>query len=239
MIKRRLKKKAIMLKSIVRIIIVIIFLSSAVALGKSIIRVRGQSERSFNELVKLIEKINIEGGTESMNLVMDKNTALIGFTSNSEYIKNTRKYTGTKHYFWRPNHCEKNKACVCLCKSGWEKLSENPKDNPHNVPNEYECEKIICKSIDSVNFMSTIKSEDFGAYVGNPFDLDVEDLEGVYELEGGFIYLRTTDTGMGFPGWSTRNNQIYVEGYGNIGGVCFELPCISKELKKQIDTKTS
>ncbi len=233
-------KKGIVLKFLLGLIFAIVSLVTVALIFKSCVRITGLGEQSFNQLVELIERVKVEEGAESMPLHMDRSTAVIGFTSNAQYVKNTqyskirdKQIPREEHYFWKPKECEENKACICLCESGWKRLSTNPKDNPHNVPNEYKCNKIICKSIESINFIDKIKSEDFGAYYGSPSNLLIDNLEGIYKLEGGFVYLRTTDTDMGFPGWSTSPNTVYVENYKNIISVCFKYPCISEEMKNE------
>lgn len=221
-------KKGIMVEALVIIIITSIMAVSILISVKSCFRLTSQAEQSFNKLVELIERVYREGGTESMRLIMDRKTALIGFTSDADKVVHQDLLNTKNHYLDRPTSCESNKACLCLCTSISRGSDEPSLDEERYWNYEYECKKIKCNSFKSIDFLNSIDEDDFGSY---PSGIDPLKSGNYYRLLNGFIHTRKgPDT---FPGIPTRNNQIYVENHKNIISVCFKSSCISEEMKNE------
>ncbi len=217
-------KKAIMYEFLVRLVIAILFVSAAVMIGRSFFRLSDTSLDSYYELVNSIKEQ--DEPIIAKPLIIDENTALIGLNSGADFIKliHSSRQNPFESYFYRPAQCEKGKACLCLCRDGWENAEM---DGPHNVENEHVCEEIICNSFNSIDFIDSIDSEDFKVYYpslsgwhppGNP------ELKDIYTLRGGFIYYRGSSQRIKFPGTSSRTVSIYLEKKDSKVAACFRDP---------------
>lgn len=243
-------KKGIMVELLLRIIIAIIFLWGAIAIGKSLFRVTSQGEQSFNNLVNLIENVKTEGGTLSMNLIMDQKTAIYGFSKNAdEIIRPKRGETPSgkcendkncHSFVKRPPSCDKGKVCICYCSKYEAKKVFTDRIGGY----EGTCKKPKCFNIDGIDFLSQISEIKLAFYGKGPLLPQIVNPQNIYN---GFIFEREkTDSGSWIDGphgllaqinMPERSRAIYVENYKGVVSVCAEHPCISDEAKKQIDGK--
>lgn len=225
-------KKGIVLNFLLGLIFTIVSLVTVAVIFKSCFRITGLGEQSFNQLVELIERVKIEGGAESMPLHMDRNTAVVGFTSGAEKVINRELLNQIEGFFNRPPNCETNKACICLCQSGLKTAGAAYYDEESREEGfrklEYKCKKIKCKSFESIQFLNQIDEDDFGSY---PSGVDPLIERNYYTLLNGFIHTRNGPEYL--PGIPTRSTTVYVENYKNIISVCFKYPCISEEMKNE------
>ena len=165
-----------------------------------LVRPTEASKNSFYNLVSLIKEVNGNnpGTIKSMALRMDKNTAIVGFSSNCNQLefKGMAKSRGeffTKDYSFKkpidPN-CEKDKACICLCRK---------------IESEYEggeikCEEkeLFCETFDGIEFPGCFFISRSPLFLEDSYDLQLrtvyvekyseygEDLVAVCEnLDGG------------------------------------------------------
>jgi len=119
-----------------------------------LVRPTEESKNSFYNLVNLIKEVdgNNPGTIKSMPLRMDKNTAIVGFSSNCNQLefKGMAKSRGeffTKDYsFKKPLdlNCEKDNACICLCR----------KIDSEYEGGEIKCEEkqLFCETFDGIEF---------------------------------------------------------------------------------------
>ncbi|MBW2974316.1 hypothetical protein KY366_01230 [Candidatus Woesearchaeota archaeon] len=227
-------KKGIMLEFLVRTIIAIIFLSGAVALGKSFFRVSSQAEQNFDRFVKTIEEA--EEGTRSMELIMDQKTMILYFDKGSDYIgfieleSAINKFFGhgdSIEYVKKPDRCPKEGACTCLCLNKLEEDKEMrdeiifPTDKEYDSIRHYSCSKI--KKCVSVSKDKILKQGITSPSIGLVNIVD-------HVFKGGFFIERMAlSTGPK----KERRDTIYIQNYkGNIG-ICENVPCITEEMIKQ------
>jgi hypothetical protein len=205
-------KKGIMLEFLVRLIIAIVFISGAIAIGRSFFRLTSQSGQSFDEVVTLIQEVQ-EGKAELLNgrLIMDTNTAIVGYNKDSEYV--TRKIRAKNipeaisiPLFYSVNRpstieCELTKTCICLFKEGRLDIHSQFK-NP------------ICIELEGVTFVE--KTKEFSHYDKKDLSKNNENLAQDKNV-------------------TQRYHSVYVQGYKKKISVCLESPCITDEMKRQID----
>ena len=239
----RNSKKAIMYEFIVRLVIALVMVTSAILIGKSFFRLSDEALDSYNELVKEIGDIK-EGELRSMPLIMDKETAMIGFSKNSPSLKKIwwkyleGLYLKREAYFKRPNSCSINNSCLCLCREGWESTYIDESTT------EYSCEKIICNDFQT-DFLKKMTEQEFGLITEDQSDVvlskngkfpaDSENLEDPH-FPTGFLFVRDV-TYSHFPEKTERRFTTYFERYKNKIGICFKSPCFSEQTKKEIDAK--
>ena len=139
------------------------------ALIAPLFRLSDTALTSFDNFVDEIEKLQ-DGELDSKGLVLDKDTAIIGFSKS----KNAFQYTfGFSSFLMnRPssNACE-GKACICLCRDGLEMGTSTG-------PNELICSQFECRSLSNT---------DFSPYQPNFFT--DRDLSGD-KFQNGFFILR-------------------------------------------------
>jgi len=177
-----------------------------------------QYTNSYNNLVATIENIaDSELNEDSTDLIMEDDTAIVIFKKNADEIK--IDYAGAFPYFLkRMNECEKEKACICLCK----KTQDLEKG-------EKKCEG-ICKTLDG-DFINWLNPRQLG--IGNIGELerykDIANIEEFKAVEGGFFYSRRD-----FPK-SPQAKIIYIEEYNDFISICFDKPCINDEQKSELE----
>ena len=245
-------KKAQMLKFLFYTILALVIFIPVIFFGCKLLNVASaKSSTSYYKLVEIVTSIK-DGETLSMPFYMDKKSFIVGFSKESNRFENhvdvstlsffrdgvgENFFGGTlTYYFDRPESCKDSKACLCLCPDYDLKTINQFGFNP-KPPYSNECERLTCKSVDNIDFLSErlIKSED----------------QPEYSWKGGFLYLRDLRTimnGLFFGEYysdgtgllSQKGNTIatrtfYVQRYKDIVDVCLESPCITDEIKEQID----
>ena len=221
----------IMLKFLFYLVLALIIFLPVVALGCKFLNIGETKQLSaYDSLIKTINSIK-EEEIHSTPVYLDKKSIIVGFTKDAaRFEHHYQKIDSLVFFFDRPENCEDDKACICICQ-------DYDFEETRNYPYSKECEKPICRSIDTVDFIPETQ-------VGGRF-------ESLWK--GGFLYLRelpavvnglvyeTRGTGM-LEEWGNTvdTRTFYVERHGDIVGVCLEnpneVPCIPDELKGQIDT---
>ena len=119
-----------------------------------LVRPTEESKNSFYNLVNLIEKVDGSnpGTIKSMALRMDKNTAIVGFSSDCNQLefKGMAKSGGwiqTENYLFKKpldHNCEEDNACICLCR----------KIDSEYEGGEIKCEEkqLFCETFDGIEF---------------------------------------------------------------------------------------
>ena len=189
---------------------------------------------SYNQLVQLVSGIG-EREISSMPLYMNDNSIIFGVSKNSTRVE-TLTYdpiSGTRiinGYVERPIKCEKDKACLCLCKK--DVAAEG---------NQIKCNGgIQCSTFDKIDFLKT--------RIINDLTLEKTAIDKSYALwENGFILANSRNREVLLKAYSfvprenlvgqtpeiNSNSQkqrtIYVQRYQNFIGVCFSRTCITDE----------
>ncbi|MBW2988952.1 hypothetical protein KY358_01400 [Candidatus Woesearchaeota archaeon] len=239
------KRRGLMTEFLLRLIIALLFFLSAIFLAKSLFRVTSGGEQSFNRFIEVIKETE-EGGTRSMNLIMDKGTAIYGFSKYSEEISIGAYERVTGRYkkaivIKRPDNCEDRKACVCLCQEGWQG------EEIGGVEEVFCNHKAKCMSMDYVDFLSDVPLKDI--------EMDVKPFYQNFFLKGGFTFERynkesAENTLMSIALWGytlvadsegsfhstssplvfdQRNRAVYIQKYKGVTGICYKETCIPED----------
>jgi hypothetical protein len=143
-----MNNKAIMTEAIVRITIAVI---AVVIIGVMISRIYNtvaysDAEKRFDGFVESIEKLQ-PGQSEQDSVSLDKNSAMIGFSRESQKVEFYLE-VGKRYKMNRPGNCEDEQACICLC-------SGNLDGSAGGVEVELACSGALkCKSFDQVEISS-------------------------------------------------------------------------------------
>lgn len=168
------KKARTLLEIIVSLIPTLLLFFALLALTANCIRVSSQALQAFYSFSDNLNQFadDTELNKRAYNIIMDEETSMIGFVSNTESLNlNTKEGSNVKKYafFKKPLTCDKEKACICLCRSSLKTKDSNPI--------ELYCDSLKCApNFDKFDFNKTIESKDLE---GNEF-----------VLEGGFIISR-------------------------------------------------
>lgn len=218
------------LEFFVRFVFAIILVLTAISMVKSFFNLTSQAENSFYDLSKTISEIKPDE-LNSFPLVMDRGSVIIGFAKQADFVATKLSVVNTLSYIKRISSCEQGKACLCLCRSNYEqgqsqKLSETDFANEGNLNqynidpssksdfsvSEFVCQgELLCKSIDSIDFISAA------------------DPEKIYRDFSGFLVQSGN--------FQARTNSVFIQRYKNTVAVCFKSPCITEDMKKEIDKK--
>ena len=224
-----MNKKAIMYEFLVRMIIALVMIVAAIAIGRSFFRISNQGTNSFNEFVGILQNIE-DGSQESMTLAMDKGTAIIGFGQGAtQVIRANYPGTGNQYpptlktcatnqechsFVNRPPSCPIDIACVCICKD--------------YIENKFKvgCEDTTCQEIRGRNFSESISEE----------KLHVESVKFSSTIYNGFVFERRKTSDKGYrdepygllsqPKGPPRLRGVYIQRKGDIVSACFNPPCI-------------
>lgn len=202
---------------------IIIFGITFNVIGK-LFRLSSKTKESFIELADAIDEManQQEGSFIAETLWMDDNTAVFGFSKNSDHIESWRdKGAGPTSdlYFPRPEACLKGKSCLCLCRKN---LKWNGKEPPYEV------------SCDSASMMCLQLEGEMPAEMAHRYP-SYEDLTEK-RWDGGFIISRGEALSYSSYTITTRLNRmrvVYLEKYEGMVYVCEESPCVPEETKKQ------
>lgn len=157
-----LNKKSLALSSFVRLILAFLFLYVIIGCGTNLYAgiIGSKAPGSFDDLVIFIGELEYDYPLP-YNLYLDNEDAIIAFTKDSEKIEfaGIDKQVRNRHksYFTRPGSCEKDKACLCLCKKF--KLDKEE---------EIICsskQEIECKPLENINFKEEINESELGATI--------------------------------------------------------------------------
>jgi len=251
-----------MLEFVVRLVIALVMVITVIAIAKSCFRISSEATGSYTELVTVIDEIQ-EGELRSKPIILDKGTAIFGFSKNSEKISLTNRGIITKEdkpaiTIDRPSACEKDAACLCLCSSKW------GRKKALSFPHEMVCNgNIYCQNIDEIDFIQEQDLKDFG--------VDIKDFYSYFKLVGGFTFERYNKDFLDdyaefesyflplFTGikainpredlpslhgsvspivFDERVRTIYIQRYQDKVAVCFNSPCITEEIKQELDAQT-
>jgi len=151
---KKRKNARITLEVTLGIVFSIILFVAVVWIVVGLVRPTEASKNSFYNLVSLIEKVDDSnpGTIKSMALRMDKDTAIVGFSSNCNQLEfhgmtKSPGYFLSKYYFFKKPfdyNCEKDKACICLCR----------KIEGDYEGDEIKCEEdqLFCETLDGIEF---------------------------------------------------------------------------------------
>jgi len=213
-----MNKKGIALGFLVTLILGLLIFGSTAFFFSRCFRLSDKGLESYEALVENIQAMEkkVEGEIEAHILIMDKETALIGFTKESELVQFDASIGGDS-YFERPAQCAENKSCLCLCREGF---GDKELFDAWNI--EVICEtSILCNSFENIDFPSKISSEDFG--LAHPQS---------YEFRGGFMFTRKRHGFTTIPKMEigTREKAIYLERYKEGVALCFDPPCFKQDI---------
>jgi len=245
-----------MYEFLVRFIIAIVFVIAVFWIGKSFFRLTGEGLNSFNEVVGIVQTIQ-DGELKSTSLVMDKGTAVFAFSKDSDHIGVGATGIITGAYkeamiIKRPGNCGKGKACMCLCRSDWERKDFT------SVTHEMRCVgSLTCHDLENSDILSNIPLTALG--------LEIKPFYTRFSIKGGLTFERYNkntlddvdllvkesspllsffsprDDFESLHGsispivFDQRLRTIYVERYKNTVGICFSAPCLSQAMKQTID----
>jgi len=198
-------KKAIVLGFLIKMVFAIVMIVTLAITLRSCFKLVDSEKDSFHSLSDLTENIK-SGEYKASTLKIEKQTALLGFSKDSEKIE---LLTEIPKILNRPPECDSNKACLCLCK------------NFKPQHQELTCDESgypLCKSFDTIDFPSELKGDVFAAEYSKS-----------YNFKGGFIYSRA----FYLPGSDIGVKSIFVERYSDLVSICFDYPCIIEEMKQK------
>ncbi len=149
MISNKTNKKAIMItEALMRLMIAIVLLFIVFKIGKQVVYALFGGSNSIQSFEKLVEEMNSIKGYENPKeilLSMDKETAVVGFSKNSEEFQcKGCKDTSFGIYFIKKPYNEecKNEPCICLCRGLT--LGNDP-DRMDET--KFECKQFFCKKL--------------------------------------------------------------------------------------------
>lgn len=206
-----------MTEALVRLVIVTFVIGSVVFMGYKVgnamfRRTRG-AEQSFDEFVDAIRDVaRGEYSFLPVTLTMDAKTAIFGLGPSDDRSEVTNVGIPI-NVFYRPEKCEENKACVCLCR--YVKFNVKPiyitttREEIENM-RVLDCERdLICSSLDNIDRFKGVKEE---KHLG---------------VTKGFQIAR-------FLGGEERTRTVYLEKHRGTIGVCEKKSCLTEEMKKEI-----
>jgi hypothetical protein len=208
---------------IVRLIIALVLAFSACAIATKFFRLSDEAQESYSNLITFIEDLD-PGELKSQPIRLDKQTALLGFEPNSTEIKIYYNVewgaVSRKFVFQRLPACKTDKSCLCLC-------TEFERTDAVLNTGYFDCKKAMCRNFDNLIFvdeMCTPEQEDC-----------------VLEVDNGFAAVRAIKYGWSQTLASTKDPRIrtiYAQNYKGTTYLCWNSPCISEEMKKEIDAQT-
>jgi len=173
-----MNKKGIMLHFLLRLVLTIALVVTIVIIFSKCTRLSTQSKQNFYDFADEIKKIALDPkiNKKIYPLIMDEETAIVGIKSNADAFKVNfleKSLVSEEQYVThfisdRAEHCEKDKACMCLCRKGLEIAD--------TLPAELFCKELICKNFDKFDFSDT-------------FQLPGDKIQ----WQNGFIILRTKE----------------------------------------------
>lgn len=213
-------KKSLATSALVRTIITIITLIAVLSISTniygSIINTEEKYVRSFEEFVDNAN--NVKVGIETFTLSLKKNSAIIGFSKNSDSYKCIDCYAEIGNpkpivVIEKPRSsiCSQS-ACICLC-NGLKLEDKKTKEESMRVG---QCEKLYCKTLES----DIIDETPIKAY------MEVESGAGPVVIEikamwnNGFLFANSIYGANGLKQYDKVVIPLYVEKKQNIIGIC-------------------
>lgn len=153
-----ISKKGLGVETFLRFAVAIVALIFFFNIGKPVAEAFFGSnlEQPFNELAKQINNINVP--SKQVQITLEPNTAVIGFSLNANSFKcigcGSGSATDVTSYFTKPHakECE-SKACICLCKKSF-------KIDKSKSPYEMKCDRMQCISLNK-NLVNAIELKQY------------------------------------------------------------------------------
>lgn len=236
-----MNNKAIAYEFLLRLIIAILFVIAAIYIAKSSFRLTDAATNSYIKLQNKIIEIGEPGNNGKkiqIGIDMDKNTAIFGFSKNSQEIerlisgKNINvlceadKTQSCRAFLKRPESCEKGKSCICFCR-------EYEVDSTSIVPliTKMHCKlQPKCKSFDNMNLWDFYQSKHLSFY---PESLSKPGEDHL--ISGGFIIARTDKDPNGLliqNAMPPRTRELTIQNYNGLVAICQLDECVNEEIKK-------
>ncbi len=202
-----------MVKFIIGIVVALMIFIPTILWAGRLFRLSDDAKDSFDELIQKINDISGKpaGTIEPIAFHMDKDTAVLGFAKNAQKLQGI-SFGEEISYFERPDSCEGDRACLCLCRNGYGRaLTEGIySDVPDAEKPPYwllTCSNLMCTSMnEKVDFPKTISAESL-AKPKKDVLLDWVLGDSAVKIEGGFVLergklffnLHMEDSGRGRP----------------------------------------
>ena len=177
---------------------------------------------SYHNLIELISTVK-DGETFSMSFYLDKKSVITGFSKDStrfenhEYIYDRKNPDEVVAVFDKPSACLSQKACICIC----EEASLDQKTKPYSLTCN---KKSDCTPFNDIDILSEKVVRTYGN--GKPQN----------SWKGGFLHLRDVPAvANGLVQNQIGSRTFYVQRYNGVVDVCLSWPCITEDIKKQID----
>jgi hypothetical protein len=209
-----MNKKAQFYEWIARLVIALILVFIAWSFASNIIKTIDESEQTFRELQELFESTP-DGEIKGTNIVLNEDTGLMGFKAKTPNIVFYDQNKFRTLYFTRPDSCEYDKACLCLCNKELEQTSYKQVKNQHEFI--FKCTEPTCHSFEKIDFIDKISEK--------TYNIQVFSMLG-YTIENGFVFFRH-DGNRYYPVTEAKRSELYVKNEKNNFLVCFGGPdCI-------------
>jgi hypothetical protein len=236
----KMNKRALMVKSLVTIILAIIIFVPLILGVTKYCQYSTQAGNNFVEFAKEIKDFaESDKDSDNFMLIMDSETAIVGFSKDSSKIESCEKKAETGKEFcghWpKPDTYEcKEGSCVCLIKSiiGWREVGQRTID--------FRYESFNCKRVDDA-FFSTQKEIQI-------LSTDWGEKKSDFEVTGGFFLGREIDpikvSGPveRFPNsfnLEFRRNLVYLVKKNNKIFVCLDSNCDDIKLSIRVEGSKS
>ena len=221
-------KKGLIVEALMRVIIAVVLVVIAFNIGKKVAEAAFGGSNLQEPFNKFVQEINKVEGSKEAFIILETNTAIIGFSKDKDYqcygcgaCPKEKLETQFKHH---PNAECKDSACVCLCLKGL------PKIKGEQQVLDISCENLQCKKLNSDIYPKI----ELGDLVYKKYGSNFNRLSS---WQGGFLYAR--DVGevsasiSGLPKNSERKMTVFLE-KKNVGGntyvaVCPVAPCIQEQ----------
>lgn len=150
-------KKAIMVKFLVTLLLAMIIFAPACLISSKFLRLSSQAKANFGDFAeKLKELVAAPDGTkDNLMLIMDEETAIVGFSQGQTKVKSCIKFTVTSYEdcgIWQApdvEECE-GSSCVCLIQEIISVRNKVKKVLPGLREVEYG--SAVCKKVEGVIF---------------------------------------------------------------------------------------
>lgn len=219
-------KKSQMLSFLFWTVLALIIFVPTVLFASKFLNFNTKLQEDFNNLVGAIDSLQNplqDGEIRSTGFYLEDKSIIAGFAKNSKQFENHEYFydrtnpDATVFILNRPSSCESQKACICLCKNFDFKVTGADVYTP-------ECEKPICKSFDNIDFLHEKVVRTYGN--GKP----------QFSWKGGFLHLRNVPAvANGLEQNQIGTRTFYIQKYKNFIDVCLNSPCITDDIKEQIN----
>ncbi len=228
------KGVALPVEFLLRLLIVIFLVIVIFNIGKDVGRYVFQNffgtglDEHFNEFVNELNKIGIINvPSRHVFMVLDQNTAIIGFSTSSERFSCFACGSGTgtdiTSFFYKPDNQEcKGKSCVCLCSNGLQMSDSSPY--------QMKCDKMRCASLNK-DLAESVELKGYIEKLEKEQQVSYRDLKNA-KWTGGFLFERNSKANFipnGLPQPSSSRFTVYVTKESTEDnaylGVCPDVEC--------------